>query len=155
MPTDTQITGGTCPMMISEQEYQARPFTDLDYASLDEYVQFAIIKLAIKLGENLSDYERKELQQNAIVAAVGVKWNGDEGGRLFNTPGGLAFFAWVQIKANYSIPFKKFEKQYTIPDNFAANIDETYRVYEKLNFLPKGEDNEDNEDSDSGDTGKN
>jgi len=140
MPTDTQLTGGTCPLMISGQEFRARPFTDRDYAELDEYVQNQIIQTARRACKGLSLEERKEVTSAAISASIGVRWNGEEGGRIFfRTPSGQAYLVWSMIKANNRITFEEFQKLFLTVEYYDENSEEAFRVFDKLNFLPEEE----------------
>jgi hypothetical protein len=143
MPTDTQLTGGSCPFRVSGKNFDASPLTDRDYAELDEYVQDQIIQSARRSCKDLSKEERRELLTIAVRASVGVRWNDEEGTRiLFNTPVGQSYMFWSMVKHNHKITPKEFEKIFLSSEHFLDNLEEGYRIFDKLNFTQIEEETE-------------
>lgn len=139
MPTETQITGGSCPMIISGREYQASPLTDLDSAELNEYVQFKIIDLAKnyirKNVKNLSPLERKEIRQSAIDASIGLSWIDSEAGKVLYTVEGTARLAWQMLVDKKKPIFEEFLNIFKFDeDKITENMEEVDRVFTRLNI---------------------
>lgn len=152
MPTDTQLTGGTMPFVVSEQTFKARPLTDRDYAELDEYVRAHIINTARKVAANLSEKERRELLAAAVLAATGLRWTSEEGAKVLNTLEGAAYLSWLMVKHSHkNVPFNAFYEVFSQDSFVESNLIELDRVWATLN-LPEEDEDEDSTSDSSGKT---
>tara|TARA_R100000306_G_C4262692_1_gene86115 strand:- start:9 stop:497 length:489 start_codon:yes stop_codon:yes gene_type:complete len=138
MPTDTQLTGGSCPLYISDQEFKASTLRDIDTSELDEWTRERVILNAVEIGKNLIGAVRQELYQAASIASIGIKWNSVEGIRLFNTVEGSARLGWQMCQKHQPLlSYEEFLKLMTskgdaVTIQNSINID---RIYGKLNTI--------------------
>lgn len=133
---DSNLTGATYPLVISNKEFQASPLTDKDYGELDNYIQAKVIEVARNQLGGLSPAERSELLQAAIKAASSSGWGTVEGSKIINTVEGTMRIGWQMIKKKHNVDFDSFSSlaQSKGPDVLMQNIEAIDIAYGHLNL---------------------
>lgn len=138
MPNTAKITGASHDITFADgTTYRMAPLTDRDISELDNWVRSRHIQIAIDAGKDLSDEDRMELKEVAMMQAATLSWMSGMGARLMATVDGMARLCWQGIKTNHPlVSLEDLRAKMFDP----VNVDEANRVFEKLNLPDSSDD---------------
>ena len=136
----SQITAATAPLNLKDAqgnviEFAARPFTDLDWAEIDEWIQSRIIAAARKSCKDdpeCTPADRKETMAAAMTSCLAVSSFTDEGNDILSTPPGVARMAYQMCKEDEQAKGMTYLDFRAMMQN-GNNLEEVFTVFKKIN----------------------
>jgi hypothetical protein len=125
-PADLTFLDGT--------SYKMTPFSDVDIAELDWWVQQHYIKMMrASIPEDATEEEANRIERMASQEALGLTWLSGAGASLMATVTGMSRLVLQAIKKEHpDVKVEDIRKHMLAP----VNIDEARKLFHELNIEP-------------------